>query len=142
MVSVAERCLVAVDDSAAPVVLLIEPADAAHDHAALLRRYGFRVEAHDAGRVTHVELAGSAPSVIAIELDAARTAATVDLARRLREEPQMRDVPIILFATHLRATDIQAGASAGVMSLQIGPSDGLKLVGAIRGILSVGGGRI
>jgi hypothetical protein len=142
MVSIAGRSIVAADAVAVPVVLLIASGDEGHGHAALLRRCGFVVEAQGADGITHGEMVRSVPSVIAIELDTARPGATVDLTRRLREDPRMQAVPIIVFATHLRASDIEAGASGGVLSLQIGPSDGLKLVGAIRGILSAGGGRM
>ena len=70
-----------------PLVLLVQPVGAVHDHTALLTRAGFHVQASPDERISEQDVLGIAPDLIAVELEAARSSATLDLARRLRADP-------------------------------------------------------
>jgi CheY-like chemotaxis protein len=115
-------------------ILLIEGANATHEHATLLQRCGFRVEvsrrdASDAGEILRL-----APVLIAVELESARTVETFEFARGLRAHPQLRATPILVYATVLNPEHIEMAARNGLLWLQITPVE--KLVAAVRGLLS------
>jgi two-component system phosphate regulon response regulator PhoB len=119
-----------------PLVLLIQPVNAVHDHTALLARAGFHVHASPDARISERDVLAVAPDLIAVELEAARSADTLDLARRLRADPRTLSIPVILYATQLQPEHIENAARAGILWLQIGSADGLKLVAAVRGVLT------
>ena len=58
----------------------------------------------------------------------------LESARLLRAHPQLRNTPIIVFATLLNAEHIESAAQSGLLWLQITPVE--KLVAAVRGLLS------
>ena len=118
------------------LVLLIQPVNAVHDHAASLARAGFQVQASPDDRISERDVLAVAPDVIAVELEAARSADTLDLARRLRADPRTRSIPVILYSTQLQPEHIENAPRAGVLWLQIGSSDGHKLVAAVRGVVA------
>jgi CheY-like chemotaxis protein len=117
----------------AGVILLVE-ARTGHDHAALLRRAGFTVEVSSHATIDEREILALAPALIAIELEQTLTAETFEFARRLRMHPQLRQTPVIVYATLLNAEHIETAARSGVLWLQITPVE--KLVAAVRGLLS------
>lgn len=119
-----------------PLVLLIQPVKAVHDHTALLVRAGFRVQASADDRISERDVLDVGPDLIAVELEATRSADTLDLARRLRADPRTRSIPVILYAMQLQPEHIENAARAGILWLQIGSTDGLKLVAAVRGVLA------
>ena len=118
------------------LVLLIQPVNATHDHTALLARSGFDVQTSPDDCISEPDVLSIGPDVIAVELEAARSADTLDLARRLRADERTRSIPVIVYATHVQPEHIQHAAQAGIMWLQIGEADGLKLVAAVRGVLT------
>jgi len=118
------------------VVLLIEAPDSQHDHAVLLRAARLIVEVSSRALIEDRDILRIAPALIAVELEPSRTAETLEFARRLRALPQLQQTPIIVFATLLHAEHIEAAARSGVLWLQIGPIDSMKLVAAVRGLLS------
>ena len=63
------------------LVLLIQPVNATHDHTALLARAGFDVQTSPDDRISEPDVLAIAPDLIAVELEAARSADTLDLAQ-------------------------------------------------------------
>ena len=124
-----------------PVVLLVEPSDPTHHHAELLTRAGLRVVQLPPHEVNSRLLEEVKPAIIAAELDASQGRDALDLASRLREDarPPSTPVPMIVYGHGLSAEDIERAARGGAMWLQLEPSDGLKLVAAIRGVLNAAG---
>lgn len=124
-----------------PVVLLVEPSNARHHHAELLERAGFRVERLPPQDLGERQMRDLEPATVAIELDDGRAADALDLVTRLRANasPRAVPVPVIVYGHALSASDIEHAARRGAMWLQLEPSDGTKLVAAIRGVLSASG---
>lgn len=124
-----------------PVVLLVEPSAPKHHHAEMLTRAGFRVIGLPPHEIDSRLMKDVKPAIIAVELDGERSADALDLAPRLREEARLRSVPVpvIVYGHGLSAADIERAARGGVMWLQLEPSDGAKLVAAIRGVLTAAG---
>jgi hypothetical protein len=123
--------------SAAQIVLLVEPSDPKHHHAELLRRAGFQVVTLPMAEITGDLLREVSPALVAIELDAARTSDVLGLNPRLRSELHRSiPVPVIVYGHGLNALDIEQAARGGAMWLQLEPSDGAKLIAAVRGVLA------
>jgi hypothetical protein len=124
-----------------PVVLLVEPSEPKHKHAELLMRAGLRVVQLPPHEVNSRLLDEVKPAIIAAELDGSQQSDALDLASRLSEDarPRSMPIPVIVYGHGLRAEDIEAAARGGAMWLQLEPSDGLKLVAAIRGVLAAAG---
>jgi hypothetical protein len=116
------------------VILLIEGANATHEHATLLQRSGFRVEVSRGDASDPGEILSLAPALIAVELESARTVETFKFARGLRAHPHLRATPILVYATVLNPEHIETAARNGLLWLQITPVE--KLVAAVRGLLS------
>jgi CheY-like chemotaxis protein len=116
------------------VILLIEAINTTSDYPSLLRRAGFTVQVASHARFDEREILTSMPALIAVELDPTRSPETFESARRLRLHPQLRNTPIIVFATLLDAEHIETAARSGLLWLQVTPVD--KLVAAARGLLS------
>jgi DNA-binding response OmpR family regulator len=127
--------------SGPPVVLLVEPSDPKHHHAEMLTRAGFRVVQLPPHEVTTLRTQDVKPAIVAVELDGSGSSDALDLAPRLRREARPRTIPIpvIVYGHGLSAADIERAAMAGAMWLQLEPSDGAKLVAAIRGVLTADG---
>jgi hypothetical protein len=124
-----------------PVVLLVEPSHPNHQHAELLTRAGLRVVRLPPHEVNSRLLDEVKPAIIAAELDGSQQSDALDLASRLREAARPRSTPIpgIVYGHSLKPEDIEGAARGGAMWLQLEPSDGLKLVAAIRGVLAAAG---
>jgi DNA-binding response OmpR family regulator len=124
-----------------PLVLLVEPSDPKHRHAEILKRAGLRVVELPQHEVNSWLLDEVKPAIIAVELDALEQSDVLDLAPRLRVDarPHSMPVPVIVYGHGLSAADIERAARGGAMWLQLEPSDGQKLVAAIRGVLTAAG---
>lgn len=124
-----------------PVVVLVEPSDAKHKHAELLTRAGLRVVQLPRHEINSRLLDEVKPAIIAAELDGSGQGDVLDLAPRLRDDarPRSMPVPVIVYGHGLSAADIERAARGGAMWLQLEPSDGQKLVAAIRGVLTAAG---
>jgi DNA-binding response OmpR family regulator len=118
-----------------PVVVLFQ-SRANDDHRHALARAGLRVEVIRDERVSEATVLSLAPNLIAIEFDSSRGTSAFDLPRRLRANPRMNMIPIIMYAPLLRAEDIEDIARSGLMWLQVGTTDNLKLIAAVRGVLA------
>jgi len=127
--------------SSAPLVLLAESAHAEHHHAEMLTRAGFRVVRLTVHEVTPALVRDVKPAIIAMEFDGSQPSDGLDLAPRLRADarPRAIPVPVIVYGHGLSAPDIQRAATGGAMWVQLEPSDGAKLVAAIRGVLAASG---
>ncbi len=123
-------------ETAPPVVLLIEPSEPKHQHADLLTQAGFRVASAPLDEVMSGFVTDVKPAIIAVELDADRAQDVLHLAQRVHTEWRLRDTPVIVYGHGLSAEDIEHAARAGALWLQLEPSDGNKLVAAIRGVLA------
>ena len=125
----------------APVLLLAEASAPKHQHAELLMRAGLHVVRLPPHEINSRLLEKLQPAVIAAELDDQRRRDVLDLAARLREStgPRSERVPVIVYGHGLSSEDIEAAARGGAMWLQLEPSDGQKLVSAIRGVLTAAG---
>jgi DNA-binding response OmpR family regulator len=122
-----------------PVVLLVEPFEPKHKHAELLTRAGLRVVQLPPHEVNSRLLEDVNPVIIAAEVDGSHQSDALDLAPRLRADARLAPVPVIVYGHHLNSEDIERAARGGAMWLQLEPSDGLKLVAAIRGVLAAAG---
>ena len=127
--------------SSAPLVLLAESAHAEHHHGEMLTRAGFRVVTLPVREVMPPLIRDVKPAIIAIEFDGSQPSDALDLAPRLRADPRPRAIPIpvIVYGYGLSAPDIERAATGGAMWVQLEPSDGVKLVAAIRGVLTAAG---
>lgn len=113
------------------VILLVSAND---DYAALLRRSGFTVEVASGDTSDTATIVATRPALVAVQIDPTRGTEMLESARLLRAHPQLRNTPIIVFATVLNAEQIEAAARSGLLWLQITPVD--KLVAAVRGLLT------
>lgn len=118
-----------------PLVLLVEPKAARHQHTEVLARAGFRVASIAAEEIDIARLLERGPAVVAAELDGAG-ATTLNLARRFRQSPQARLIPFIIYGHELRPRDIEDTARAGALWLHLEPGDGARLVAAVHGLIS------
>lgn len=120
-----------------PVVLLITPTKPppAHDHTAILGKAGFQILNHTHEDASVTEVLRLDPRIIAAELGAGGREGMFNMIRRLKAHPTVRHIPLIVYGVGLTADEIEATAHAGAMWLQLEPSDGYKLLGAIRGVL-------
>jgi hypothetical protein len=137
--------------SVPPLVLLVEPSAARHHHAALLAGAGFRVELLPPQAVTTQLIQDTNPAIIAIELDESNPGDALELAPRLRASADSRltgpeerrgskfRTPVIVYGHGLAAADIERAARGGALWVQLEPADGVKLVAAIRGVLTAAG---
>jgi hypothetical protein len=134
----------------APAVLLVESSSPEHHHAELLRRAGLHVMRLPLEQATSHRIQELNPAIIAVEFDGSRPSDALDLVPRLhgdaRSDPTRttgeraaRYIPVIVYGHGLSAPDIESAARGGAMWLQLEPSDGVKLVAAIRGVLTAGG---
>jgi hypothetical protein len=134
----------------APLVLLIEPSAARHHHAQLLAEAGFRVELLAPQDVTIGWIEEKKPALIAVELDESSPSDALELTPRLRGSGPVLSrtddgrgsglrTPVIVYGHGLAAADIERAARGGALWLQLEPSDGVKLVAAIRGVLTAAG---
>lgn len=120
-----------------PVVLLITPLQPppAHDHTAVLAKSGFTVVNHTHEDASVPEVLRLDPRIIVAELGDGGREGMFNMVRRLKAHPTVRHIPLIVYGVGLTADEIEATAYAGAMWLQLEPTDGYKLLGAIRGVL-------
>ena len=123
-----------------PIVLLITPLKPppAHDHTAVLKKSGFTVVNHTHEDASVPEILSLDPRIIVAELGDGGRVAMFDMVRRLKAHPTVRHIPLIIYGVGLTADEIEATAHAGAMWLQLEPTDGYKLLAAIRGVLRAG----
>ena len=122
------------------LVLLIEPRpDGNPRHAESLVRAGYRVSSVAAQNIDIGHLLQQRPAVIAAELDHSGLVGTLNLAKRLRENPRGRLIPFVIYGHELRPREIEDAARAGALWLQIEPPDGARLVAAVRGLIAASG---
>jgi DNA-binding response OmpR family regulator len=121
-----------------PVVLVITPVKPQqHDHTKILSQSGFQVLNYAHEDATVSEVLRLEPRIIIAELGDDGREATFNLVRRLKAHQLARHIPLIVFGGGLTAAEIETTAHAGAMWLQLEPTDGYKLLGAIRGVLRV-----
>ncbi len=119
-----------------PLVLLVEPNGGQHQHTELLERAGFRVASVATEKIDVARLVEQGPAVVAAELDGSGSATTLNLARRFRQDQRARPIPFVIYGHHLRPQDIEDAARAGALWLQLEPTDGARLVAAVRGLIA------
>lgn len=118
-------------------VLLVEPKGRRNqEHTKALVGAGFRVESVAPEEADTARVLEQRPAVVAAELDGAGALATLNLARRFRENSQARLIPFIIYGHELRPRDIENAARAGALWLQLEPGDGARLVAAVRGLIA------
>lgn len=118
-----------------PLVLLIEPKGAQHQHTAPLARAGFRVASMAVEEVDIARVLDQRPAIIAAELDG-QSPTMLNLARRFRQNPQGRLIPFIIYGHQLGPWEIEEAARVGALWLQLQPADGARLVAAVRGLIA------
>jgi len=119
------------------LVLLVVPRGVRNrHHAETLARAGYRVSSVAAETVTIGDVLQQRPAVIAAELEHSGLEGTLSLAKRFRENPQALLIPFIIYGHQLRPEDIEDAARAGALWLQIEPTDGARLVAAVRGLIA------
>jgi len=118
-----------------PVVFQISPQTdtRVHDHAAMLASAGFHVITHTHDQSSVKEVLRLGPRIVLAELAEGERETMFDLVRQLKATA--RHIPVIVYGVGLTAGEIEATARAGAMWLQLEPTDGVKLVAAVRGVL-------
>jgi DNA-binding NarL/FixJ family response regulator len=118
-----------------PVVLQItpQPDERVHDHAAILASAGFHVITHTHDQSSVKAVLRLAPRIVVAELADGGRETMFDLVQQLKASA--RHIPVIVYGVGLTAVEIETIARAGAMWLQLEPTDGFKLVGAVRGVL-------
>jgi CheY-like chemotaxis protein len=125
------------DGDTQSLVLLVVPRGVPNQqHAETLVRAGYRVSSVAADNIDIADLLQQRPAVVAAELDHSGLVGTLNLAKRFRENPQARLIPIIIYGHELRPEDIDNAARAGALWLQVEPGDGARLVAAVRGLIA------
>ena len=122
-------------DTSSPLVLLVVSSDIKHRHAAILAADGFRVATQTEPESTVRAIMKMEPSIIVAELDSASDV-TLVLVRTLHQHALARYIPMIVYGFGLTPEQIESTARSGAMWLQLEPSDGYKLLGAVRGVLA------
>jgi DNA-binding response OmpR family regulator len=98
----------------APLVLLAEDDEDVRTLAELvLRREGFEVTAVADGRAALEAAIERTPAVAVLDVSMPRMDG-LETARRLRERPEMRDVPIMLLTARVTEADRTRGREVGV----------------------------
>jgi DNA-binding response OmpR family regulator len=120
-----------------PIVLLVTPEKQArsHDHTAILSKAGFQVVNHTHEAASVAEIVRLEPRIIIAELGEGGRDAMFNLVRRVKAHQFGRHIPLIVYGVGLTADEIETTAHAGAMWLQLEPTDGYKLLGAVRGVL-------
>ena len=126
-----------------PVVLLVTPEKQArnHDHTTMLTKAGFNVVNHTHEEASVTEIVRLEPRIIIAELGEGGSEAMFELVRRVKAHQFGRHFPVIVYGVGLTADEIETTAHAGAMWLQLEPTDGYKLLGAVRGELRAANGR-
>jgi len=125
------------DGDTQSLVLLVEPRGVRNQrHAEFLAQAGYRVSSVAGEHIHIADVLQQRPAVIAAALDRSGLMGTLDLAKRFRENPQGRLIPFIIYGHELRPQDIESAARAGALWLQIEPTDGARLVAAVRGLIA------
>jgi DNA-binding response OmpR family regulator len=119
----------------APLVLLAEDDEDVRALAELvLRREGFEVTAVSDGEAA-LEAAGShAPAVAVLDVSMPRMGG-LETARRLRERPETRAVPIMLLTARVTEADRERGREAGVDAQLDKPFSPAVLAERVRALL-------
>ena len=119
------------------LVLLVTPEKQSgnHDHTAILSKAGFHVVNHTHEGASVSEIVRLEPRIIIAELGEGGSDAMFNLVRRVKADPFGRHIPLIVYGVGLTADEIETTAHAGAMWLQLEPTDGYKLLGAVRGVL-------
>jgi hypothetical protein len=125
-----------VHETDSPLVLLLGADAAERHHADTLLTLGFRVVSLSWSATDVESMIGYSPSLVAIEMLPVHVARTLALAKAFRESPLTRRTPIMIYGPHLRTRDIEGAARAGMLWLQLTPSDSIKFVAAVRGLLA------
>ena len=98
----------------APLVLLAEDDEDVRALAELvLRREGYEVAAVADGEAALEAAAERTPAVAVLDVSMPRMDG-LEAARRLRERPEMHDVPIMLLTARVTEADRERGRAAGV----------------------------
>jgi hypothetical protein len=123
--------------SGQPIVLVIVPTiqSDAHDHTQTLTQAGFRVVPFTHEQASAPGVLRLGPRIIVAELADGESRAMFDLLRLFKTHPLVRHIPVIVYGVALTAAEIETIARVGAMWLQLEPTDGFKLVGAVRGVL-------
>jgi two-component system, OmpR family, phosphate regulon response regulator PhoB len=119
----------------APLVLLAEDDEDVRALAELvLRREGFEVRAVSDGEAALAAAAERTPSVAVLDVSMPRLDG-LETARRLRERPEMRTVPIMLLTARVTEADRERGRDAGVDAQLDKPFSPAVLAERVRALL-------
>jgi DNA-binding response OmpR family regulator len=119
----------------APLVLLAEDDEDVRTLAELvLRREGFEVTAVADGRAAVEAAIERTPAVAVLDVSMPRMDG-LETARRLRERPEMRDVPIMLLTARVTEADRTRGREVGVDAQLDKPFSPAVLAERVRALL-------
>ena len=119
----------------APLVLLAEDDEDVRALAELvLRREGYEVAAVSDGQAALDAAGERTPSVAVLDVSMPRMDG-LETARRLRERPEMRDVPIMLLTARVTEADRERGREAGVDAQLDKPFSPAVLAERVRALL-------
>jgi DNA-binding response OmpR family regulator len=119
----------------APLVLLAEDDEDVRTLAELvLRREGFEVTAVADGRAALEAAIERTPAVAVLDVSMPRMDG-LETARRLRERPEMRDVPIMLLTARVTEADRTRGREVGVDAQLDKPFSPAVLAERVRSLL-------
>lgn len=118
-----------------PLVLLAEDDDDVRALAELvLRREGYEVDAVSDGQAALDAAGERTPSVAVLDVSMPRMDG-LETARRLRERPETRDVPIMLLTARVTEADRERGHEAGVDAQLDKPFSPAVLAERVRALL-------
>jgi DNA-binding response OmpR family regulator len=118
-----------------PLVLLAEDDEDVRALAELvLRREGYEVAAVSDGQAALDAAGERTPSVAVLDVSMPRMDG-LETARRLRERPEMRDVPIMLLTARVTEADRERGREAGVDAQLDKPFSPAVLAERVRALL-------
>ena len=119
----------------APLVLLAEDDEDVRALAELvLRREGYEVAAVSDGQAALDAAGERTPSVAVLDVSMPRMDG-LETARRLRERPETRDVPIMLLTARVTEADRERGREAGVDAQLDKPFSPAVLAERVRALL-------
>jgi two-component system, chemotaxis family, chemotaxis protein CheY len=95
---------------------------------------GYRVRQAEDGEAALAKLAGTRPDMVITDLNMPRLDG-IGLIRRLRADPKLAGVPIVMLSTESEEGKKQAGKAAGATGWIVKPFDQARLVAVVKKLI-------
>jgi two-component system cell cycle response regulator len=118
-------------------VLFLEPRDECRSgHINALRSAGFDVTAVRDPQAALDSVEAQLPHIVVARLDPRTRIDHLSFCRRIKSDPRMKHIPILLTAEHMGDEDVGLATNPGALVITMPPDNGSKLVAAITGVLA------